>query len=220
LKLGKQGWRSRPARMPRTGKARPPMIRLACPTCGEHLKAPDRGAGQKVSCPRCGRRLLIPPLVSAPAQVQNKTMLGQLLPASRTLRVLFRRGESRGLLPPPNRFDSFTARRTQPEECGAIVRRHSIAPRRVHFITAHRTKGSRGYGLLLFLGLLFLSLKAFDAILAIDGLERCALCFRQTENLVGENRTPNPQRGFRPPPALRALFRLHGLSRRFRRTVT
>jgi hypothetical protein len=40
------------------------MIRFACPTCGKHLKAADRGSGMKVSCTRCGQHLQIP---AAPA---------------------------------------------------------------------------------------------------------------------------------------------------------
>jgi DNA-directed RNA polymerase subunit RPC12/RpoP len=57
------------------------MIRFACPTCGKHLKAADRGAGMKVSCTRCGQRLQIPAAAAPPAVVQNRTVLGEPLPA-------------------------------------------------------------------------------------------------------------------------------------------
>lgn len=53
------------------------MIRFSCPTCRKALKAPDHGAGQKVHCPRCGQRVLIPP----PIEVQNRTVLGEPMPA-------------------------------------------------------------------------------------------------------------------------------------------
>jgi DNA-directed RNA polymerase subunit RPC12/RpoP len=59
------------------------MIRFSCPNCGKHLKAPDEGAGQKVSCPGCSRRLLIPP----PVLQQNKTVLGQIMPDTGTRRA-------------------------------------------------------------------------------------------------------------------------------------
>jgi hypothetical protein len=59
------------------------MIRFACPTCRKVLKAPEHGAGRKISCPRCGQRLLIPP----PIPVQNKTVLGQSMPDSTAPRV-------------------------------------------------------------------------------------------------------------------------------------
>src|SRR5262249_17765183 len=36
------------------------MIRFRCPSCQKVLKAPESGAGRKVSCPRCGQRVQIP----------------------------------------------------------------------------------------------------------------------------------------------------------------
>lgn len=54
------------------------MIRFQCPVCDKVLKAPDHGAGQKISCPKCGQRLLIP----QPAPAANKTVLGRSLPES------------------------------------------------------------------------------------------------------------------------------------------
>jgi hypothetical protein len=33
------------------------MIRFACPTCRQILKAPDHGAGHKLLCPKCGQKL-------------------------------------------------------------------------------------------------------------------------------------------------------------------
>jgi hypothetical protein len=55
-----------------------PVIRFSCPTCSKVLKAPDHGAGRKIACPGCGQRLLIPP----PLRVENKTVLGELMPDS------------------------------------------------------------------------------------------------------------------------------------------
>jgi hypothetical protein len=58
------------------------MIRFKCPSCLKTLKAPDHGAGRKVSCPRCDQQMLIPsvPAVPPPAkptvtQTDNAPML-------------------------------------------------------------------------------------------------------------------------------------------------
>ena len=56
------------------------MIRFQCPTCLKRLKAPDGGAGRKISCPKCGQRLLIPPPVRPQKQPQDRTALGQPMP--------------------------------------------------------------------------------------------------------------------------------------------
>jgi DNA-directed RNA polymerase subunit RPC12/RpoP len=58
-----------------------PMIRFACPTCRKVLNASDDKAGRKAPCPACGQRLLVPRPIHVPAQIQNKTVLGQPLPA-------------------------------------------------------------------------------------------------------------------------------------------
>jgi hypothetical protein len=35
-------------------------IRVSCPNCGQHLRAPDNLAGGQVDCPRCGAAVLVP----------------------------------------------------------------------------------------------------------------------------------------------------------------
>jgi DNA-directed RNA polymerase subunit RPC12/RpoP len=56
------------------------MIRFSCPSCQKALKAPEEGAGRKISCPNCGQRLLIPSPPSPPVHAQDKTILGAPLP--------------------------------------------------------------------------------------------------------------------------------------------
>src|SRR5262245_55502254 len=47
------------------------MPRFTCPTCQQHLSAPDSAVGQKVACPQCGQKILLP---QAKPAANNRTV--------------------------------------------------------------------------------------------------------------------------------------------------
>jgi DNA-directed RNA polymerase subunit RPC12/RpoP len=75
------------------------MIRFTCPTCRAILGCPDHKAGRKMPCPKCGQRLLVPNPIKPAAN--NKTVLGEPLPAPDRLDDVRAANASTARIPPP-----------------------------------------------------------------------------------------------------------------------
>ena len=47
-------------------------IRVACPSCGKSLQAPDSAAGKRAKCPECGKVLVIPEPIQEAEEVPDE----------------------------------------------------------------------------------------------------------------------------------------------------
>jgi len=79
-----------------------PDIKFECPSCQQHLAAPDEMAGQVIECPSCNRQITIPVSTAeeptAPPAASNPPDAGAQPPPGRRLRRLTRWGLAAGVL--------------------------------------------------------------------------------------------------------------------------